>query len=166
MLKRKALPSEGPTNKSRTEGPGSASPAAYALTPAGPPSPPPDATGEQEDPARSSTRPPPLLLPNAPPPQLPSSSDAGPAAADEPEPPASAVPAQGENPVESMSAVEQSEAPAAAEPGSASPAAQKTEVLDLGPEEEWLPCWSPENSPRPTAFEVTDEVVNTLDAVP
>ena len=38
------------------------------------------------------------------------------------------------------------------------------EVLDLGPEEEEQACWSPENFPLPTAFEVTHEVVETLEA--
>ena len=41
----------------------------------------------------------------------------------------------GENPVEGMSAVEPSEAPAAAGPGSASPAAKEAERLDLSAEE-------------------------------
>ena len=63
-----------------------------------------------------------------------------------------------------MSAVKQSEAPDAAEPGSASPAAQEAEVLDLGPEEEEEPDWSADESELPTAFEVTHEVVETLEA--
>ena len=70
----------------------------------------------------------------------------------------------GENPLEGMSAVEPSEAPAAAGPGSASPAAEEAELLDLGFEEDEQAVWSAEESELPTTFEFTREVVETLEA--
>ena len=62
-----------------------------------------------------------------------------------------------------MSAVKPSEAPVAAGPGSASPAAEEAERLDLCPEEEEPPDWSGEGE-LPTAFEVTREVADALAA--
>ena len=99
----------------------------------------------------SSSAPPPLM-PKTPPPQLPASPGAGPAAADEPQL------------VEGMSDVEQSETPASAGPGSASPAAQEAELLDLGSEQGEQPDWSELNPEQACAVHVTDEVVETLKA--
>ena len=44
------------------------------------------------------------------------------------------------------------------------PRPPEAELLDLGPEEEEPPDWSAEKSELPTAFEVTREVVETLEA--
>ena len=68
---------------------------------------------------------------HAPPPQLPDSLGAGPASADEPQLPASAMPAHVEKPAEGVSGVEQSEAPTSAGPSSASPAPPSTPPHEL-----------------------------------